>query len=54
MDAYRLREDRADVIVPASKIFLFIMKAINVRQVTAPKIGVADGLIVELYRGMQQ
>jgi len=54
MDAYRLREDRADVIVPASKIFLFIMKAINVRKVTAPKIGVADGLIVELYRGMQQ
>lgn len=53
MSIYRLREDRADVIVPASKIFLFIMETIKARQVTAPKIGVADGLIVELYHAIK-
>lgn len=44
-----LRPDRADVIVPAAKIFLFILKIINSKSLLVPKIGLADGLIYQLY-----
>ena len=44
-----LRPDRADVIVPAAEIFLFIMKIINAGEVIVPKIGLADGLVFQLY-----
>lgn len=44
-----LRPDRADVIVPAAKIFLFILKIIQVKSLLVPKIGLADGLIYQLY-----
>lgn len=50
MQSFGLREDRADVIVPASEIFLFVMKKIEADHVVAPKIGVADGLIYEMYQ----
>jgi exopolyphosphatase/guanosine-5'-triphosphate,3'-diphosphate pyrophosphatase len=45
-----LRADRADVIVPAAIIFKKIMKWGNINELHAPKIGLADGLIVELYK----
>jgi exopolyphosphatase / guanosine-5'-triphosphate,3'-diphosphate pyrophosphatase len=45
-----LRPDRADVIVPAAYIFKKIMKWGNIVELQAPKIGLADGLVVELYR----
>ncbi len=45
-----LRADRADVIVPAAIIFKKIMKWGNIHELHAPKIGLADGLIVELYK----
>lgn len=44
-----LRPDRADVIVPAAKIFIFIMKIIKSNSILVPKIGLADGLIYQLY-----
>ena len=44
-----LRPDRADVIVPAAKIFLFIIKIIKTKSLFVPKIGFADGLIYQLY-----
>ena len=54
MDAYNLRADRADVIVPASEIFLQILKTIGSDHVVVPKIGLADGLIVNMYKKHQQ
>lgn len=45
-----LRSDRADVIVPAAIIFKKLMKWGNVTEIQAPKIGLADGLITELYK----
>jgi exopolyphosphatase/guanosine-5'-triphosphate,3'-diphosphate pyrophosphatase len=45
-----LRADRADVIVPAAVIFKKIMKWGGIKELQAPKIGLADGLIVDLYR----
>jgi exopolyphosphatase/guanosine-5'-triphosphate,3'-diphosphate pyrophosphatase len=44
-----LRPDRADVIVPAARVFLFIMHTIKAGEILAPKIGLTDGLIHNLY-----
>ncbi|MFP4470562.1 MAG: Ppx/GppA family phosphatase [Bacteroidales bacterium] len=45
-----LRPDRADVIVPAAKVFLFITRIIKAEEILVPKIGLADGLIYRLYQ----
>jgi exopolyphosphatase/guanosine-5'-triphosphate,3'-diphosphate pyrophosphatase len=44
-----LRHDRADVIVPAGTIFLTIMKHLRVSKILVPRIGLADGMIRNLY-----
>ncbi|ATL48464.1 exopolyphosphatase [Chitinophaga caeni] len=46
---YNLREDRADVIVPALQIYVNIMRWGNIEEIYVPKIGLADGLIHALY-----
>jgi exopolyphosphatase/guanosine-5'-triphosphate,3'-diphosphate pyrophosphatase len=46
---YNLREDRADVIVPALLIFINVMRWTNIEEIYVPKIGLADGLIQHLY-----
>lgn len=46
---YGMREDRADVIVPAAEIFLRLMKWAGIKEVIAPKFGLADGLAVAQY-----
>lgn len=45
-----LRPDRADVIIPAARIFLYIMKITDTRFVNVPRIGLTDGLIYTIYR----
>lgn len=44
-----LNPDRADVIVPAGKIFLTVMKTAEIDRIHVPQIGMADGLIHLLY-----
>ena len=44
-----LNKDRAEVIVPALDIFIYIMEKTGIKQVIVPKIGVADGLIKKLF-----
>ena len=44
-----MRPDRADVIEPAAKIFLTIMKTIKAETIYVPKIGLSDGLIYRMY-----
>ena len=46
---YNLREDRADVIVPALEIFNKVLNWANISKVYVPKISVADGLIHSIY-----
>ena len=46
---YNLREDRADVIVPALQIYVNIMRWADPVEIYVPKIGLADGLIHALY-----
>lgn len=49
MKVYKLKEDRADVIVPALQIYINIMRWTDIDQIYVPKIGLADGLIQHLY-----
>lgn len=44
-----LNPDRADVIVPAAKIYIHIMKTANIQNIIVPQIGVADGIVHQLY-----
>ena len=44
-----LNQDRADVIVPAVRIYLSAMKWSNAREIHVPKIGLSDGIIKSLY-----
>lgn len=46
---YNLREDRADVIVPALRIYINVMRWADSELIYVPKIGLADGLIQHLY-----
>lgn len=44
-----LNPDRADVIIPATRIYLQAMKTSRAKQIIVPKIGLADGIIRSLY-----
>lgn len=46
---HKLREDRADVIVPALLIYINVMRWADAEEIYVPKIGLADGLIHTLY-----
>jgi exopolyphosphatase/guanosine-5'-triphosphate,3'-diphosphate pyrophosphatase len=46
---YSLREDRADVIVPALQIYTNVMRWATAEEIYVPKIGLADGLIRHLW-----
>jgi exopolyphosphatase/guanosine-5'-triphosphate,3'-diphosphate pyrophosphatase len=49
MELYQLKEDRADVIVPALQIYVNVMRWADADEIYVPKIGLADGLIHMLY-----
>ena len=44
-----LNPDRADVIIPATKIYLSTMKWSGARKIYVPKIGLSDGIIKSLF-----
>jgi exopolyphosphatase/guanosine-5'-triphosphate,3'-diphosphate pyrophosphatase len=50
MRLYKLREDRADVIVPALLIYVNCMRWAGATDIYVPRIGLADGLIQHLYQ----
>lgn len=43
-----LKQDRADVIIPATEIFLTIMKVGSLKNILAPRVGLVDGIIQTL------
>lgn len=51
---YKLREDRADVIVPALLIYINVMRWADAEEIYVPKIGLADGLIYTLYEEVKK
>ncbi len=50
IDRFQLKPDRADVIVPALRIYLHVMNQLNCSEISVPKIGLSDGMIYEMYR----
>jgi exopolyphosphatase/guanosine-5'-triphosphate,3'-diphosphate pyrophosphatase len=54
MTLYHLREDRADVIVPALLIYINVMRWADTEEIYIPKIGLADGLIHTLYEEVRE
>ena len=46
-----LNTDRADVIIPATRIYLNAMKWSGARQLFVPKIGLSDGIVKAMYYG---
>lgn len=47
---YPIKEDRADVIVPAMEIFSEVLEATGLEEVEVPKMGLSDGVLLDLYR----
>ena len=45
---YNLKYDRADVIVPASHVFLFIAQIMSSQYIYVPTIGLSDGIIDDM------
>ena len=45
-----LNPDRADVIIPASKIYLKAMKWSKATKIYVPKIGLSDGMVYNMYQ----
>lgn len=45
----KLNPDRADVIIPASQIYIKVMQFMGSKQILVPQVGLKDGLVYELY-----
>lgn len=49
MERYGMKPDRADVIVPAAEIFLTIAEVLGAKRIAVPMLGLADGIIDDMY-----
>lgn len=50
MEQFHLKEDRADVIVPAAEIFLMVAKSLGCDCILVPNISLADSIVDGIYR----
>ena len=50
LNRFGLKPDRADVIVPACRIYLDAMDLFGAETVIVPKVGLGDGMVLELHR----
>jgi len=48
-DEYQLKPDRADVILPALDIYIYILDELKSTELIVPKIGLSDGMIYQMY-----
>ncbi len=46
----RMRQDRADVIVHAGKIYTTVLQTTGVNRISVPQLGLSDGIALDLYR----
>lgn len=51
---FDIKSDRADVIVPGGSIYVRAMKVAGIKEMIVPKVGLADGLIREIYYSKTQ
>ena len=50
IEQYGLKADRADVIIPASEVFMLVAEALRCDSIQVPNISLADSIIDGLYR----
>ena len=49
MEQFSLKEDRADVIIPATEIFLMVAQGLKCSSILVPNISLADSIVDGLY-----
>ncbi|TAG55994.1 MAG: phosphatase [Cytophagales bacterium] len=54
MQKLKLNQDRADVIVPASEIYLNIMEWANSKTLFSPNTGLIDGIILDIFEKLKK
>ena len=50
---FRLNPDKLDIIVPAGKVYKFLIERLNLKEIHVPKIGLADGMVCELINKLK-
>lgn len=50
MEQYKLKEDRADVIIPAAEIFILVTSALQTDRIIVPNISLADSIVDGMCR----
>ncbi|NOT76577.1 MAG: phosphatase [Cyclobacteriaceae bacterium] len=50
----QMNPDRADVIVPASDIYIKVMEWANSKNILVPEVGLKDGILLDLYEKNQK
>ena len=54
MAQFKLKDDRADVIIPALQIYINVMKWADAEEIFVPKIGLVDGLVQHLWKDIHK
>ena len=54
MIKYSLNPDRADVILPASRIFLKAFEWTSASKIYVPRVGLSDGIIKDIYENLNK
>ena len=50
MEQFKLKDDRADVIIPAAEIFLLVARSLKCDDILVPNISLADSIVDGIYR----
>lgn len=51
---FKLKPDRADVILPASIVLKIIAQEANVKEIKIPNVGLKDGILIDLAQSLSQ
>ena len=54
MKKFRLRPDRADVIIPAAIVLQNIAQHARIGRILIPRVGVKDGLLIDMVSGLRK
>ena len=53
IEEWGLKPDRADVILPAGEIYMKVMKLAGCKGIIVPKVGLTDGIILNLFQNSE-
>ena len=53
MEQFKLKDDRADVIIPAAEIFLLVARSLKCEDILVSNISLADSIVDGIYRDVQ-